>query len=154
MHLCWHDNFLCAYLLPNLHGYIIGTYLTLVFDEFNLIFDGQHDCGVWGYLLFLITWVNWLQWIPTTKVEYTYAFMELFTTATGYCSDIGFYFKNTFEKKNSGKIPADDILKYFSYFYFQKIAFDISCKLSLDNLHEMSNAFFWGEISVCRCLLN
>ena len=37
-----------------------------------------------------------------------------------------------------GKFSADDILKYFSYFS-QKLRFDISCKFSQDNLHELSN---------------
>ena len=39
-----------------------------------------------------------------------------------------------------GKISADDILNYFSHFS-EKIAFDISCKLSPDNLHEMQSLF-------------
>ena len=38
-----------------------------------------------------------------------------------------------------GKIAADDILKFFSYFSKKK-GFDISC--NGDNLHEMSNPVF------------
>ena len=45
-----------------------------------------------------------------------------------------------------GKISADNILKYFSYFS-QKIGFDISCKLSPKeySLQEMSKPVFWDN---------
>ena len=53
------------------------------------------------------------------------------------------------------KFSADDILKYFSYFS-QKTGYDISCKLSPNNLHEMSNPVFGGKIrnmsSICHLL--
>ena len=38
-------------------------------------------------------------------------------------------------------LSADDILKYFSFYFSQKIGFDISCKIG-DNLHEMSKPIF------------
>ena len=45
-----------------------------------------------------------------------------------------------------GKISADDILKYFSYFFPQKIGFDISCKLSpKQKICKKSLSLFSGE---------
>ena len=45
------------------------------------------------------------------------------------------------------KISADDISIFFFFkFFFQKIGFDISYKLSpMETTHEMSNLFFWEK---------
>ena len=45
-----------------------------------------------------------------------------------------------------GKKSADDIMNWFYSYVFQKIGFDIICKLSpQENLHEMSDPIFWGK---------
>ena len=53
-----------------------------------------------------------------------------------------FFFLCTKAGQHAGQKSADGILKYCSYF-FQETGFDISCKLSGDNLHATSSPTFW-----------
>ena len=42
------------------------------------------------------------------------------------------------------KFSVDSILNFFSHFSL-RTGFDISCKLSQDNLHDLSNPVFWKK---------
>ena len=53
------------------------------------------------------------------------------------------------------KTLADDILKYLLLFFFPEIGSDISCNsLQRDNLHKMSNPFFWGKKKRKKKIIN
>ena len=56
-----------------------------------------------------------------------------------------------------GKNFSNEILNYFYFvlFFLQKIGFDISCKLSGDNLHEMSKPISGeNKKNIINCWLN